>query len=163
MTIGLNALEIFEIAEQIEESGAVFYRKAAGLFNNPQTNRIFLQLADWEIKHKKLFSDMRKQLVESKTFEHNGKVSDLSLLAGLSVFAIRPNPRDTFSGSEDEITVIKSAIEKEKDSVVFYSGLKEYVPDTADKETIDKVIKEEIHHIGILGRLYRRKRNIGKD
>ena len=139
MTIGLNALEIFEIAEQIEESGAVFYRKAAELFDNPQTNKIFLQLADWEVKHKKLFSNIKRQLVESKKFDLNEKLSDLSLLAGLSVFAIRPNPQDTFSGREDEITVIKSAIEKEK------------------------VIKEEIHHIGILGRLYRRKRNIGKD
>lgn len=163
MTIGLNALEIFEIAEQIEENGAVFYRKAAGLFNNPQTNKIFLQLADWEIKHKRQFSDMRKRLFEDKAFGFKGKESDLTLLAGLSVFAIRPNPRDVFSGREDEITVIKSAIEKEKDSVVFYSGLKEYVPDMADKEIINNVIKEEIHHIGILGRLYRRKRNVGKN
>ena len=163
MTIGLSALEIFDIAEQIEESGAIFYRKAAGLFDNPQTKKIFLQLADWEVKHKKLFSDMSKRLIESKTFERVEKANDLSLLAGLSVFAIRPNPQDIFSGREDEVAIIKSAIEKEKDSVVFYSGLKEYVPDIADKETIDKVIKEEIHHIGILGRLYRRKRNIGKD
>lgn len=163
MTIGLNALEIFKIAEQIEYDGSVFYRKAAAFFNNPKTCRIFLRLADWEIKHKKLFSDMRRQLNESNTFESYEKLSDPRLLAGLSVFAVRPNPQDVFSGREDEIIILKSAIEKEKDSVVFYSGLREYIPEKVDKSVIDRIIKEEIRHIGILGRLYRRKRNIRKD
>jgi len=35
MTVALNAIEVFEIAEQIERNGAKFYRKAAELFNEP--------------------------------------------------------------------------------------------------------------------------------
>ena len=64
MTRAFNAFEVFEIAEQIERNGAAFYRKAAGLFDQPQLVRMFLDLARWEAKHEEVFASMRRQLSE---------------------------------------------------------------------------------------------------
>ena len=43
--------------------------------------------------------------------------------------------------------VLETAIGLEKESVVFYTGMKELVPERLGKDKIDPIIKEEIGHI----------------
>ncbi|MEE9120739.1 MAG: hypothetical protein V3U56_05580 [Syntrophobacteria bacterium] len=44
------------------------------------------------------------------------------------------------------------AIGQEKDSIVFYTGLKGMISQTAGRERIEEIIKEEMGHIGFLNR-----------
>ena len=54
--------------------------------------------------------------------------------------------------SKDEMKeIFKEALTAEKDSIVFYLGMKELVPEKLGKSTIDKIIKEEMDHIKLLG------------
>ena len=157
----LNASEIFYIAEQIEQNGARFYRRAAEIFDDPEICKILLELADWEIKHKEFFAEMKKQLSESNP-DIQPSVSEQILpeakvMAGLAVFGIRPNPGDELSGRESETEMLKRAIEKEKDSIVFYTGLKDFTPAEIGKEKIDEIIREELRHIRILNKLWDRR------
>jgi len=46
--------------------------------------------------------------------------------------------------------VLQIAIGKEKDSVVFYVGMKEMVPEKFGKNRIGDIIKEEMSHIRLL-------------
>jgi len=48
--------------------------------------------------------------------------------------------------------IFKSAIEAEKDSIVFYLGMKEAVPESLGKGRIDRIIKEEMGHIRLLSK-----------
>jgi rubrerythrin len=48
--------------------------------------------------------------------------------------------------------VLKAAIEAEKDSIVFYLGMKDIVPDALGKKRIDDIIKEEMGHIRLLSK-----------
>lgn len=48
--------------------------------------------------------------------------------------------------------VLAFAIQRERESVVFYTGLKDAVPDAADKLRIETIIREEMGHITLLGR-----------
>ena len=48
--------------------------------------------------------------------------------------------------------VLKSAIIAEKDSIVFYLGMKELVPDKYGKEKLDLIIQEEMQHIRLLSK-----------
>ena len=48
--------------------------------------------------------------------------------------------------------ILKSAIEAEKDSIVFYLGMKEAVPDELGKSRLDGIIKEEMGHIRLLAK-----------
>ncbi len=47
--------------------------------------------------------------------------------------------------SKDE--VFEAAISKEKDSIVFYVGLKDILSSKEDKKTIDLLIQEEQKHL----------------
>jgi rubrerythrin len=46
--------------------------------------------------------------------------------------------------------ILKAAITAEKDSIVFYLGMKELVPEKMGKAKIDDIIKEEMSHIRLL-------------
>lgn len=155
MAITLNAFEVFEIAEQIERNGAKFYRRAAKISDDPGISNMFLRLAEWEDQHEKVFARMRKALSEQsrelRTFKPEEAPLDTKAMAGLAVFGIRPDPADELTSGQDTADVLKRAIEKEKDSIVFYNGLKDFVPDIAGKDKIDDIIKEEMRHIRILG------------
>lgn len=155
MSVTFNAFEVFEIAEKIERNGVKFYRRAAELFDDSRTHNMFLQLADWETTHEQVFADMRNELSrqspELRTFEpENDVVLDAQAMAGLAVFGIKPDPSDELTGEESITDVLKSAIEKEKDSIIFYTGLEAFIPARAGKDKIDDIIREEMRHICIL-------------
>jgi len=48
--------------------------------------------------------------------------------------------------------ILKEALGAEKDSIVFYLGMKELVPEHFGKAKIDFIIKEEMEHIKLLGK-----------
>lgn len=154
MTVTFNALEIFEIAEQIERNGTNFYIRAAELFDDPETSRMFLRLAEWEKQHEQVFAQMKQQLSEKDQQQRAPEPDDLlpdpRVMAGLAVFGIRSDPEKELHGRQNKTDILRRAVEKEKDSIVFYHGLKEFVPVEADKEKIDDIIKEEMKHIVIL-------------
>jgi len=154
MTVTFNAFEVFEIAEQIERNGINFYIRAAELFDDPDTCQMFLRLAEWEREHERLFVRMKQKLSEQDrqeiTLEPDDLLPDPRVMAGLAVFGIRSKPAEELRGRQNRTDVMRRAVEKEKDSIVFYHGLKEFVPAKADKEKIDDIIKEEMKHIVIL-------------
>ena len=48
--------------------------------------------------------------------------------------------------------ILKAAIEAEKDSIVFYLGMRESVPPNLGRERLDAIIKEEMGHIRLLSK-----------
>ena len=161
MTVALNAFEVFEIAEQIERNGAKFYRKAAELLNEPDIRNMFLELADWETRHEQVFNDMGKQLSKpndkTRTPKSEKKEFDPKLMACLTVFGTGSEPVHRLRGVENTSEVLKRAIEKEKDSIAFYKGLKDFAPARDDKNKIDDIIEEEMHHINILNQALKQR------
>ena len=154
MTVTFNAFEVFEIAEQIERNGANFYIRAAELFEDPNICQMFLRLAEWEKEHEQFFAQMKQQLSEQNRQKNTSEAEDLlpdpRVMAGLAVFGMRSDPAEELRGRQEKTDIIRRAVGKEKDSVVFYHGLKEFVPAGADKAKIDDIIKEEMRHIVIL-------------
>jgi rubrerythrin len=154
MNVTFNAFEVFEIAEQIERNGTNFYIRAAELFDDPDICQMFLRLAEWEKEHELTFARMKQQLPEqslqASTSEADDLLPDQRIMAGLAVFGIRSEPAEVLRGRQEKTDIIRRAVEKEKDSIVFYHGLKEFVPAGADKDKIDDIIKEEMRHIVIL-------------
>jgi len=161
MTVTFNAFEVFDIAEQIERNGTNFYIRAAELFDDPDTCQMFLRLAEWEKEHEQTFALMKQQLSEQSrqvsTSESEDLLPDPRVMAGLAVFGIRSDPAEELHGRQDKTDIIRRAVEKEKDSIVFYHGLKEFVPAGADKNKIDDIIKEEMRHIVILDQSLKEK------
>jgi rubrerythrin len=150
----LSPIEVMEVAQQIERNGAAFYNKAAEIFDEPTPRALFLALAEREIEHEMVFADMQKLLTgdepaKSATRERDDLASPKAI-AGLAVFGITHEPTEQLAGDETLPEIIKMALAKEKDSIVFYTGLKGFVTDDKSIETINDIIQEEMRHIRIL-------------
>lgn len=157
MGVHFNADEIFEIAERIEKNGARFYRKAADNTSDEKAKKMFLELAAMEDEHEKTFAGMRKELQSSerKPARFDPEDEAAAYLQGFAdgnIFDIKADPCDMLKGSETVVDVLKMAVGMEKDSVVFYLGVKELVPAGAGRDKIDHIISEERKHIGVLAR-----------
>ncbi len=151
----LNSYEVLAIAVQIERNGAEFYRKAAALFPEANVRGLFDMLLQWEQAHIATFTEMRDEIAK-KSWERGTydpmrvSIPAAQMKAGLAVFGIHPGSSDELTGGETREEVLRIAIGKEKDAVVFYTGLKRFVYEPDDQATVDEVIKEEMHHIRIL-------------
>ena len=146
-----NADDIFQIAEQLERNGAEFYHSAAKDVSEPGAKELLLKLAVMEEDHEKTFKTMRAELSADEkaatTFDPTGEAAlYLKALADTRVFFEKTI--DTSSFRE----ILKAAIEAEKDSIVFYLGMKEAVPEKRGKERLDAIIKEEMGHIRLLSK-----------
>jgi rubrerythrin len=157
MSYDFNADDIFEMAEQIERNGADFYRKAAGSIQDPASKTMLNDLAAMEDQHEKAFAQMRAGLSalekEKTVFDPEGEaVQYLRALADTRVFFEKQI--DTTSLEE----ILKEAITAEKDSIVFYLGMMELVPENMGKDKVQAVIKEEMSHIRILAKKLREQK-----
>ncbi len=155
MSLTFNAEEILEMAVQIERNGIKFYKKAAGIVSGEKTKRFLLDLADMEVKHEQLFTEMKNQLTEREKESAVYDPDDQGMLylyatADGHVFNPKADINQHIIGGETVEQVFNKAIQAEKDSIVFYLGLREFVPQKAGKEKVEKVIKEEQSHIVIL-------------
>lgn len=151
MSYNFNADEIFEIAEQIERNGANFYRTAAENITDEDKKKLLIHLAEMEDDHEKTFKTLRDELSENEktmtTFDPEDETADyLRLLADTRVFYEKEV--DVTSLNE----VFKTAITAEKDSIVFYLGMKNVVPSHQGEEWLDRIIKEEMDHISLLSK-----------
>ncbi len=144
-----NAKEILEMAEQIEKNGHDFYTKAAAEVNDADIKDFLTELADMELKHETFFKEMKNALSNAEKEEvvfdpYEETALYIQALADTRVFYQKEI--DTTSAEE----VLKEAIVAEKESIVFYLGMKDMVPEKSGKDKIDEIIKEEMRHIQII-------------
>ena len=159
MVYYFNVDEIFQMAEQIERNGAQFYRKIAERSPKGDLRNLFLKFADMEEEHEKVFISMRAELSDkdkkSTVFDPEGESAQyLRALADLRVFD--ENSEEGFAFSKDLADeenmkrAFRAAIDLEQESIVFYQGMKEFVPEGLGRNKINDIIKEEMGHISIL-------------
>ena len=144
-----NANDILQMAEQIERNGAAFYRECAGNVADSTAVELLEKLSAMDDDHENTIASIRTELSarekERTTFDPDGEaVLYLKALADTKVFFEKSI--DT-SNMED---ILKSAIIAEKDSIVFYLGMKELVPADLGTTRVDAIIKEEMAHIKLL-------------
>ena len=151
MSYDFNADDVFEMAEQMERNGGKFYRTAADSIEDSANKEFLLELAAMEDQHEKTFHAIRAELTSQE------KASTVFDPAGEAALYLRALA-DTRVFFEKEIDVssmkkiLKAAIEAEKDSIVFYLGMKEAVPDNLGKGRLDHIIKEEMGHVQLLSK-----------
>lgn len=151
MRYDFNVDEIFEMAERMEQNGEAFYRAAAAAVEEETHKKLLLELADMEVDHGKTFKAMRAELTGAEkaetVFDPEGEaVLYLQALVDTRVFF----EKEVDTSSMERI--LKDAIGAEKDSIVFYLGMKDAVPEKYGKDKIDRIIKEEMGHVRLLSR-----------
>ena len=155
MAVVFNADEVFEMAIRIESNGAAFYRKAAALQFDTENQKFLEGIAKMEDQHEKIFAKMRKELTEkekgSTVFDPYDEVSQyLTAMADTMGGEGSPSVADSLTGKETLAEIIRTAVGLEKDSILFYLGIKDLIPPQSGQEKIDEVIKEEQRHVAQL-------------
>lgn len=152
MGYDFNADEVFEMAIKIEENGAAFYRKAAELQADQANKDLLNKLAAMEDTHKVSFVEMRNSITEAEksatVFDPDNESSlYLSAMADQHGGEGSPSAANALTGNESMEDIISTAIGLEKESILFYLGLRDLVPPKYGQEKIDAIIKEERKHI----------------
>ena len=144
-----DANDVFEMAEEMEQNGFRFYQSAAARVEAGPVKDMLLRLADMEQQHCKIFALMREELTQaeksSTVFDPDGEAF-LYLQALVKTKVFFEKQIDT---SQLE-AVILAAIQAEKDSIIFYTGMRNAVPEKRGRARIDDIIKEEMGHIQLL-------------
>ena len=144
----LAGSEIVDIGIQIEKNGRDFYNAVAAQSKNPASADIFRFLASEEEKHIRVFQDI---LTKLEKYEPQGLDADeyyayMNALAGESVFMQKDKGREVARKMKSDKEAIDVGIGAEKDSILFYEGMKKAVPQY-DIKVVDEVIAQEQGHL----------------
>ncbi|MFW6456949.1 MAG: ferritin-like domain-containing protein [Planctomycetota bacterium] len=147
-----NADEVFEMGEQIERVGQQFYRKAARQSDDESVQNLLTDLADMEEDHEELFHEMRlnsrRPDIPQISFDPDHDAAKyLRATAETHVFNVHKDLAESLTGSESAEEVLRIAIDFEKDTVVFFLGLQDLVPEDLGGDKTEWLVRQEMSHI----------------
>jgi rubrerythrin len=150
--VQFNVVEVLRIAEELEHKAATFYLRAAERFSDPERRTICYNLAAWRARHQRTWACIRREYSERTgefgTFDPDNYVlSNPQVMASLTCFAARPGSRNWPTGHETPEQIVRDAIHRARDAVIFYQGLKGFAQDAESDRMIDNMIDREEHHV----------------
>jgi rubrerythrin len=135
-------MDIYEYAMQMEKDGESFYRELAAQAASPGTRNILTRLANAEVKHYRLFEDMKKH--------ENTQPVDLAYLADIkNIFVTMREGREPLSTNGGQIDLYRKAQELEKRTRDFYREKAGEVEES-QKAIFLKIANEEQNHFNVL-------------
>jgi rubrerythrin len=139
--------EILEIGIQIEKNGRDFYNTLVKQSENQRARDIFKFLAGEEEKHIEVFKKILGTVEDYEPAEsYPGEyLAYMAALAGEYVFTQKEKGEETALAIKSEKEAVDTGIGFEKDSIVFYEGMKKVVPGKA-LGVLDALIKQEELH-----------------
>jgi rubrerythrin len=140
--------EIVELGIQIEKNGRDFYNALVKLSKNQRAKETFKYLAGEEEKHIAVF---RKILDSVHKYEppesYPGEYfAYMNALAREYVFTQEHKGDETAKRTKSDKEAINLGIGFEKDSILFYEGMKKVVP-PYDHKIVDELIIQEQDHL----------------
>ncbi|MFQ5329427.1 MAG: ferritin family protein [Thermodesulfobacteriota bacterium] len=149
--------DVIEMAVRIEENGLAFYTEAAEASESDEIKELFHYLADEEKRHVFCFENIGKSFDD----ENLPGISDpyieetslyLGALANSRVFTEKNEGSRMAKEIRDENDALRTAIDMEKDSILFYYELDKVVKGK-DKSVLALLIAEEKKHLAKLTEL----------
>ena len=156
MSIAFSASELINIATGIERRGITFYDIMAKSTDNDMARAIFQELVDMEREHIQIFQDMldeagKYQLDETAAEEYAGY---LQALIDSAVFTDDMITSEMATQADSDIKAVELGISAEKDSLLFYYQMRDFMPQAAHA-TINRIISEEKLHLKQLSEIKR--------
>ena len=138
-------MEILEFAMKMERDGKAFYEQAASKANRPELKKIFTTLAEEELRHFKIFKNLKEGMhSEAKTiFEQRGQTISIAK----NLFQQLTEEGKTTLYGDDVKAVWKEAREIEEKSEKMYREEADKETDETRKELLNKIADEEKNHI----------------
>jgi rubrerythrin len=137
-------MDIYEYAIQMETDGENFYRELAAGTPNKGLAAIFSMLADEEVKHHRLFENMKRH--------DKVHAAETPILENVKNVFIQMKEERQTEANISEIELYRKAQEIERKSRDFYIEKSAEV-DASQTEVFLKIADEEKRHYSILGKL----------
>lgn len=155
MGIAFNFEEIIRIGIEIENNGCEFYNKALEKVDDLNAKKALGKLAKWEVEHTSIFEGILKDeqnpgCAVDSWYEDETSMQYFKSIADSHIFSTS-SVGELIEGCETALDIFRVALQFEKDSIVLYESLKNMVsPSCGDREKVQKIIDEEIMHIGYI-------------
>ncbi|NIA14662.1 MAG: rubrerythrin [Nitrospiraceae bacterium] len=151
-----SAREVFDIALQVERNGAAFYRQAADSAEDGAMKELFQELAEMENDHVRTFIEMKDRLLtpgEKAWFDPDGEAAGyLQVIAGSRLFPVHASVSEILEGLPTTRDILTFALDRERESILFYTGMSKIMHGADDRERIDDIIGQEMQHVTLLTR-----------
>jgi rubrerythrin len=147
MTKIFDISEVYQLAIKIEENGMKFYSEFAKKTKNKKLKDLFSALTYAEVEHKKSFEKMLSEIekYEPQEVYPEEYFSYLKAYADGLIFDF-----DQLKKQQNKlktiVQILDFAIQREKDSILYYQEIKNLVSETQHKE-LEKIINEERKHL----------------
>jgi rubrerythrin len=148
MAIFFSGSELVNIAIGIEKSGLAFYQSLVKKEKSVMARGAYKYLAEMEEKHIETFQSMLDAVGEYKPPEMYTEEYDLYLkaLVDSAVFTDDKVAREMAEKAASSAEAIQIALGAEKDSILYYSEMRNLVRER-DREVVDRIIEEEKSHL----------------
>lgn len=135
-------MDIFDYAMKFEKDGEKYYREIASKTGDKGLATIMNMLADEEVRHFNILSEMKSR---------SPKVPETDILQKVkNVFEQKADEPGYFDPKEDQIELYRRAQELEKQSEDFYREKAAEVSDPEQKAVLEKIADEEKRHWFVL-------------
>jgi len=148
MSAHLDVNEILDFAILMEQKGYEFYTESAKKFNDLKLTQLFHLLAEQEFNHERIFKKMKEKITPREPTAIDDTAEEIHMKNYLEefIFGKRKSLKEKAKTLKNIEEVIQLAFGIEKDSVVFYSALKQYV-NKEHEALLENVIQEEVSHV----------------
>ena len=142
-----TASDIVEVAIRIEENGVNFYKFAEQIAKQEDAKKLFVQLAQAEVAHKKTFEKLFAGMEKSNPPEsYEGEFSAyLHSYVDNNLIFTKEIMDQQLAKVKDTSAALDFAIQRELDSILYYHEIEKLVP-AGQHEAIEKIIEEERKH-----------------
>lgn len=146
--------EIVELGVQIEKNGRDFYNTLVSQSKIPKAKEVFNYLAGEEEKHIVVFQKILASVEKYEPPEsYPGEYfAYMNALASEHIFTQKDKGKAVAQKIKSDQEAVSMGIGFEKDSIIFYEGMKKVVPDY-DLKVLDELIAQEQDHLKQLAEL----------
>jgi rubrerythrin len=147
-----SVVEIYDIAIRLEQNGENVYRKAIAEIPHPDLVPLLEWIIQEEMDHRQWFVELKARLDESGSnpFAELPEGDLVQQFIGEQSFSLA---EIDFSRLGDRKKLIKTFVEFEEDTILFYEMLTPFIRDEQTKKQLEQVIIEEKGHIVQLQKL----------
>jgi rubrerythrin len=151
--------ELLDIAVGIERNGVAYYESLAHFTPVAELKAVYSGLASMERHHIDVFQNLRAgisgggAIVPPESEEEYATY--LQALVDSSVFTSDQVAREMAQKASGPAEALQLALGAEKDSILFYTEMRDLVPQR-DRGAVDKIVREERKHVRELSQLKQR-------
>lgn len=157
-----NDLEGLRIAIEIEKRGYEFYRQAFETSIEENLRKILSDLMNEEAEHEASFRQVFEKVNEAKEAHSDEYLFDpdvsryLTVLAEFHIFPAVEQITQKLAELKTPLAILKTALQAEKDSVLFYDELAANAKFPAAKSVFEMLKAEERKHVVRISQMIRR-------